>query len=92
MAKQYEVIRRPVESRILFFAAGRSSSTEISLISTASRLNLNEQVKRNTGRFPEDFVFRLTPVEYKLLRSQFATSLSCIRIANTLNLPTPPGA
>ena len=24
---------------------------------------LNEQVKRNTGRFPEDFVFRLTPEE-----------------------------
>ncbi len=35
---------------------------------------LNEQVKRNAERFPEDFTFRLTPEENKLLRSQIATS------------------
>ncbi len=35
---------------------------------------LNEQVKRNATRFPEDFMFRLTPEETKSLRSQFATS------------------
>ena len=35
---------------------------------------LNEQVKRNSARFPEDFVFRLTPAEVEALnRSQFAT-------------------
>ena len=37
---------------------------------------LNEQVKRNQDRFPEDFVFRLTAEEYKNLMSQFATSSS----------------
>jgi len=34
---------------------------------------LNEQVKRNLARFPEDFMFQLTPEEAAVLRSQFAT-------------------
>lgn len=35
---------------------------------------LNEQVKRNAERFPQDFVFRLTPEEVQALnRSQIAT-------------------
>lgn len=34
---------------------------------------LNEQVKRNSDRFPEDFVFQLTWQEAKTSRSQFAT-------------------
>ncbi len=35
---------------------------------------LNEQVRRNRKRFPEDFMFRLTKIEAEALRSQFATS------------------
>lgn len=35
---------------------------------------LNEQVRRNTERFPEDFVFQVTPAEFANLKSQFATS------------------
>jgi hypothetical protein len=35
---------------------------------------LNEQVKRNRARFPEDFMFQLTASETELLRSQIATS------------------
>ena len=35
---------------------------------------LNEQVRRNLSRFPEDFMFQLTESETRLLRSQFATS------------------
>jgi ORF6N domain len=35
---------------------------------------LNEQVKRNADRFPEDFMFQLTNEEWESLRSQFATS------------------
>ncbi|MHB8743946.1 MAG: ORF6N domain-containing protein [Sulfuricaulis sp.] len=34
---------------------------------------LNEQVRRNRERFPEDFVFPLAPDEYEALRSQIAT-------------------
>ena len=35
---------------------------------------LNEQVKRNIERFPEDFMFRLTETEFDNLKSQNATS------------------
>ena len=33
---------------------------------------LKEQVKRNISRFPEDFMFELTQIEYDSSRSQFA--------------------
>ena len=35
---------------------------------------MNQQVKRNQGRFPEDFMFRLTETEWEALKSQHATS------------------
>jgi hypothetical protein len=35
---------------------------------------LNQQVKRNIDRFPEEFMFRLTKVEWDGMRSQFVTS------------------
>jgi len=37
---------------------------------------LKEQVKRNINRFPKDFMFELTKVEFENWRSQFATSNS----------------
>lgn len=41
-----------------------------------STKRLNEQVRRNRDRFPEDFMFQLTSEEASLLRSQNATSKS----------------
>jgi hypothetical protein len=35
---------------------------------------LNEAVKRNIGRFPSDFMFRLTVEEWEHMRSQIATA------------------
>ncbi len=35
---------------------------------------INEQMKRNPDRFPEDFCFQLTAEEFGCLKSQFATS------------------
>lgn len=35
---------------------------------------LNEQVRRNLKRFPSDFMFQLTKKEFKILKSQIATS------------------
>ena len=37
---------------------------------------LNEQVKRNIQRFPDDFMFQLTKEEWNILRSQIATTKS----------------
>lgn len=65
---------------------------------------LNEQVKRNHDRFPEDFMFQLSPGEWESLRSQIATSKpgrggrrtppfvftehGAVMAANVLNSPT----
>lgn len=38
-----------------------------------STKRLNEQVRRNLPRFPDDFMFQLTAEESESLRSQFAT-------------------
>ncbi len=35
--------------------------------------SLNQQVKRNTGRFPERYMFQITWEEYDFLRSHFVT-------------------
>lgn len=35
---------------------------------------LNEQIRRNLDRFPEDFMFQLTEMEWESLRSQIVTS------------------
>ena len=35
---------------------------------------MNQQVKRNIERFPEDFMFQLTKEEFENLKSQFVTS------------------
>ncbi len=37
---------------------------------------LNQAIKRNFRRFPEDFMFRLSMEEHEILRSQFVTSSS----------------
>ena len=36
---------------------------------------LNEQVKHNINRFPDDFMFRLTKDELEFVKSQIVTSL-----------------
>ena len=35
---------------------------------------LNQSVKRNIERFPEDFMFQLTKGEFEILKSQIVTS------------------
>lgn len=48
--------------------------TDLAVLYGVTTKRLNEQVKRNQNRFPEDFLFRLTPSETEALnRSQIAT-------------------
>src|SRR3989338_1660623 len=47
----------------------------------------NQAVKRNGERFPEDFMFQLTPEEVKSLRSQFVTLKTGKRGAHSKYLP-----
>jgi len=47
---------------------------DLAQLYSVSTKRLNEQVRRNIGRFPEDFMFQLSREEAENLRSQFATS------------------
>jgi hypothetical protein len=46
---------------------------ELAAIYGSTTKRLNEQIKRNRDRFPEDFMFQLTAEEADRSRSQFAT-------------------
>jgi hypothetical protein len=48
--------------------------SDLALLYGVETKRLNEQVKRNESRFPLDFMFQLTEIEFKTLKSQFATS------------------
>lgn len=49
---------------------------DLSAIYGVETKRLNEQVKRNIERFPDDFMFQLTKEEFEEWKSQFATSKS----------------
>ena len=77
---------------------------DLALLYGVTTKRLNEQVKRNRGRFPTDFRFRLTVRETAGLRSQIATTKSgrggrrsppaaftehgAVMLASVLNSPT----
>jgi hypothetical protein len=65
-------------TRIIFELRGQRVilDRDLAAIYGAATKRFNEQVKRNVARFPEDFMFRVTPEERDHLRSQFATSKS----------------
>ncbi len=48
--------------------------SDLAIIYGYTTKRLNEQVKRNIGKFPDDFMFRLTDEELEQLRSQNATA------------------
>ena len=64
-----------VGNRILFIRAQRVMlDADLAELYGVPTKRLNEQVKRNQNRFPEDFMFRLTRAEVEALnRSQIAT-------------------
>ena len=71
------VLLKPVEPRILILRNQKIIlDSELAELYGVKVKRLNEQVKRNTKRFPRDFMFQLSPAEHRNLRSQFATSRS----------------
>jgi hypothetical protein len=64
-----------IEDRIVFIRSEKVLlDRDLALIYGTATKRLNEQVKRNVRRFPEDFMFRLTRDEVQFLRSHIATS------------------
>ena len=47
---------------------------DLAMLYGVQNKRLNEQVKRNKERFPDDFMFQLTHEEWNVLRSQFAAT------------------
>ena len=61
--------------RILFIRNSRVMlDADLAVLYGVPTKRFNEQVKRNLGRFPSDFMFQLTSEEFTNLRSQIATS------------------
>ncbi len=64
-----------IESSILIIRSQRVIlDADLARLYGTSTKRLNEQVRRNRHRFPEDFMFRLSNQEVECLRSQIATS------------------
>jgi hypothetical protein len=47
---------------------------DLAMVYGVTTKRLNEQVRRNAGRFPDDFIIRLAKQDLAILRSQIATS------------------
>jgi hypothetical protein len=64
----------------IYFIRGRKVmlDSDLARIYGVTTRRMNEQVRRNIQRFPEDFMFQLTPDEYSNLISQFVISSSQI--------------
>lgn len=63
-------------ARIIYVIRGHRVmlDSDLATIYGVSTARLNQQVRRNRDRFPEDFVFQLTPGETRNLMLQIATS------------------
>jgi hypothetical protein len=79
MTKPRSKAKAPVEdvTRAILVLRGQRVliDSELAALYGVTTKRLNEQVKRNAERFPDDFIFRLTRTETEALnRSQIATS------------------
>jgi hypothetical protein len=75
MAKHPVTLSVSVESRILILRHQRVIlDRDFAELYGVPVRQLNQQVKRNRERFPADFMFRLTPKEDQILRSQIVIS------------------
>ncbi len=69
------VLQERIESKILFLRGRKVMlDKDLAVLYEVETRALNQAVKRNIDRFPEDFMFQLTPGELELLISQFVTS------------------
>ena len=91
MEKEIEIISKnqpkiDIESKILVIRGQHVMiDRDLAELYGVETKRLNEQVKRNIERFPEEFCFQLTKTEFENWRSHFATSNS-----DKMGLRRPP--
>jgi len=74
MAKSQLIPSERIESSILLIRGQKVLlDVDLAKLYGVPTKRLNEQVRRNLRRFPEDFMFQLSVEESNSLRSQFAT-------------------
>jgi hypothetical protein len=80
VAKTQRITPVPVEhiaqSILIFRGHKELLDAELASLYGVSTARLNQQVRRNLERFPEDFMFQLSTTEYAALMLQNATSKS----------------
>ena len=68
-------IYQSIQNRIYEFRGERVMlDFDLAILYETETKILNQAVKRNIDRFPEDFMFRLTDIEWQLMRSQLVTA------------------
>jgi len=73
--KSLQVVRGDIEAKIHTLRGMQIMlDTDLATLFGVETKRLNEQVKRNSERFPAEFCFQLTHQEMEILRSHFATS------------------
>lgn len=74
MAKDL-VVSEVIEQKIYLVRGQKVMlDSDLAILYGVTTKQLNQQVKRNKKRFPDDFMFKLDSYEFKILRSQFVTS------------------
>ncbi|WPR76709.1 ORF6N domain-containing protein [Algoriphagus sp. NG3] len=75
MDKDFSLSSKQIENRIFSIRGVQAMlDSHLAEIYNVTTGRLNEQVKRNSERFPEDFMFQLTQVEWDNLIAQHAKS------------------
>jgi hypothetical protein len=74
-AEDQPILSKIAETRIFLIRNHRVMlNSDLAGLYQVSSKVLTQAVKRNLGRFPNDFMFQLNPSEWESLRSQFVTS------------------
>ena len=76
MKKEYSIISVERLEKSIYLIRGEKVmlDEDLARLYQVRTKALVQAVKRNDQRFPEDFMFQLTPQEYSILRSQIVTS------------------
>ena len=71
---QYELTNEEIKD-LIYTIRGKQVmlDSDVAILYHYTTKNINKAVKRNIDRFPEDFCFQLTEMEFQNLRSQIGT-------------------
>lgn len=75
MENEVSIVPNELISNKIYFIRGQKVmlDSDLAELYDVETKQLKRQVRRNMERFPEDFMFELTSVEYEIIRSQFGT-------------------